>query len=344
MTDFEPISGRARKMPARELRSLLGLARGFDAGLADPALLVGLETADDGAVYRLDEDLAIVLSSDCSGPVLDDPFDWGRVAATDALSDIYAMGGTPFLALNLVSWPTDRLPIELLAHVIDGAASVARDAGVVVAGGHTLASPEATFGMAVCGRVHPRSVLSNATARPGNALVLTKPLGLGTIAAGMRQGLAEPEVARAALELMTRLNSDAKDAALEIGVEAATDVSGFGLLGHLHEMLVASGLAALVDPSRVPVIPGARELLARGVAPQDAVDNHEFVGPLVEWAGLPHEAQILLADPQPSGGLLLAVDPARSGTLLTALRARGVTDAAVIGHTIEGPPGHVGLH
>lgn len=331
-------------MPAGELRSLLGLARGFDAVLADPALLAGLDTADDGAVYRVDEDLAIVLSSDCSGPVLRDPFDWGRVAAADALSDVYAMGGTPFLALNLVSWPADRLPLEMLALVIDGAASVAREAGVVVAGGHTLDAPEPTFGMAVCGRVHPRNVLSNATARPGNALVLTKPLGLGIIAAAIREGLADQEVAATAVGLMTRLSVDAKDASLEIGVEAATDVSGFGLLGHLHEMLVASGLAALVDPGRVPVIPAARELLAANVVPEDALENRAFVRPFVEWGGLPNEEQVLLVDPQPSGGLLVAVDPTRSGPLLTALRAHGVSDAAVIGHTIEGHPGHIGLH
>ncbi|MCA1846682.1 MAG: selenide, water dikinase SelD, partial [Actinobacteria bacterium] len=199
------------------------------------------------------------------------------------------------------------------------------------------------YGLAVVGTVDPRAVLTNAGARPGDALVLTKPLGLGIISTALKRGQAPPALLDEAVRLMTTLNEGGRDAALEVGVNAATDITGFGLLGHLREMLVASGLAARVDPSRVPVIDGVRELLAAGMVAGGTQRNHAFVDPDVDWAGLPPDEQLLLADAQTSGGLLLAVDAGRAGALVAALGRRGTPAAAVIGHTVEGTPGRIGI-
>ena len=342
LTAFSHGAGCACKLSPAELRTVLGLVRGLDTP-ADPNLLVGLDTADDAAVYRVRDDLAIVFTADFFTPVVDDPYDFGRVAAANALSDVYAMGATPIMALNLVAWPREGLPFELLARTLDGGAATVRAAGALVAGGHSIDDPEPKYGLAVVGTVDPRAVLTNAGARPGDALVLTKPLGLGIIATALKRGQASPALVEEAVRLMTVLNQDGRDAALEVGVNAATDVTGFGLVGHLREMLVASGLAARIDPSRVPVIDGVRELLAAGMVPGGTQRNHAFVDPDVDWAGLPAEEQLLLADAQTSGGLLLAVDPGRAGALVAALGRRGTPAAAVIGHTVEGMPGRIGI-
>jgi selenide, water dikinase len=242
-----------------------------------------------------------------------------------------------------VAWPREGLPLELLAKTIDGGADVARAAGALVVGGHSIDDTEPPYGMAVVGTVHPRQVLTNGGARPGDSLVLTKPIGLGVISTALKRDEAPSELMAEAVRLMTTLNDTARDAALEIGVNAATDVTGFGLLGHLREMLMASGLAARIDPARVPVISGVRELVAAGMVAGGTRRNHAFVSPDVDWAGLPEDEQLLLADAQTSGGLMLAVDPARGGSLVAALQRRGTPAAAVIGHTVEGAPGHVGI-
>lgn len=342
LTRFSHGAGCACKLSPAELRTVLGLVRGFGP-VTDPNLVVGLDTADDAGVYRLREDLAVVFTADFFTPIVDDPFDFGRVAATNALSDVYAMGGSPLLALNLVCWPREGLPFELLARILDGGAEAVRAAGAMVVGGHTIDDAEPKYGMAVVGTVDPRRVLTNAGARPGDALVLTKPLGLGVISTALKRDAAPPALLETAVALMTTLNEGARDAALEVGVNAATDVTGFGLLGHLREMLVASGLAARIDATRVPVIPGVRELIAAGMVAGGTTRNHAFVDPDVDWAGLAEEEQLLLADAQTSGGLLLAVDPARAGALITALQRQGTPAAAVIGHTVEGAPGHIGI-
>ena len=342
LTRFSHGAGCACKLSPEELRTVLGLVRGLEAP-PDPDLLVGLDTADDAAVYRLREDLAIVFTADFFTPIVDDPYDWGRVAATNALSDVYAMGGRPVMALNLVAWPREGLPFELLARTLDGGADVARMAGALVVGGHSIDDAEPKYGMAVVGVVDPRAVLTNAGARPGDALVLTKPIGLGIISTALKRDAATPELLAEAVAVMTALNEGARDAALEVGVNAATDVTGFGLLGHLREMLVASGLAARLDPARVPVIEGVRDLLADGMVAGGTRRNHAFVSADVEWAGLPEAEQLLLSDAQTSGGLLLAVDPARAGSLVSALQRRHTLAAAVVGHTVEGAPGHIGI-
>jgi selenide,water dikinase len=342
LTRFSHGAGCACKLSPDELRTVLGLVRNFGP-ITDPDLVVGLDTADDAAVYRLRDDLAVVFTADFFTPIVDDPFDFGRVAATNALSDVYAMGGSPLLALNLVGWPREGLPFELLARILDGGAEVVRAAGAMVVGGHSIDDAEPKYGMAVVGTIDPRRVLTNAGARPGDALVLTKPIGLGVISTALKRDSAPPALLEAAVALMTTLNQGARDAALEVGVNAATDITGFGLLGHLREMLVASGLAARIDPTRVPVIPGVRDLIAAGMVAGGTVRNHAFVSPDVDWSGLAEEEQLLLADAQTSGGLLLAVDPARAGALISALQRHGTPAAAVIGHTVEGAPGRIGI-
>ncbi len=342
LTRFSHGAGCACKLSPAELRTVLGLVRGFGPS-TDPDLIVGLDTADDAAVYRLRDDLAVVFTADFFTPIVDDPFDFGRVAATNALSDIYAMGGAPLMALNLVGWPREGLPFELLARILDGGAEVVRGAGAMVVGGHSIDDAEPKYGMAVIGTVDPRRVLTNAGARPGDALVLTKPIGLGVISTALKRDAAPPALLEQAVALMTTLNLGARDAALEVGVNAATDVTGFGLLGHLREVLVASGLAARIDAARVPVIPGVRELIAAGMVAGGTKRNHAFVSPDVDWAGLAESEQFLLADAQTSGGLLLTVDPARAGALINALGRHGTPVAAVIGHTVEGAPGHIGI-
>jgi selenide,water dikinase len=342
LTRFSHGAGCACKLSPAELRTILGLVRGLEPP-NDPNLIVGLDTADDAAVYRVRDDLAIVFTADFFTPIVDDPYDWGRVAATNALSDVYAMGGTPIMALNLVAWPREGLPFELLARVLDGGADVARSAGALVVGGHSIDDAEPKYGMAVVGSVHPREVLTNGGARPGDALILTKPIGLGVISTALKRDGAPAALEAEAVRLMTTLNDTARDAALEVGVNAATDVTGFGLLGHLREMLMASGLAARIDPTRVPVIEGVRPLLAAGMVAGGTQRNHAFVDPDVDWAGLADTEQLLLADAQTSGGLLLAVDPGQAGALVSALRRLQTPAAAVIGHTVEGAPGHIGI-
>ena len=280
LTAFSHGAGCACKLSPTDLRTILGLVHGLGDAPTDPNLLVGFDTSDDAAVYRLRDDLAIVVTTDFFTPIVDDPYDWGRVAATNALSDVYAMGGAPILALNLVAWPREGLPFELLARVLDGGNDVVRAAGAIVGGGHSIDDTEPKFGLAVVGTVDPARVLTNRDARAGDALVLTKPLGLGVISTALKRGVAPPWLVEEAIRVMTTLNAGARDAALAVdadAVHAATDVTGFGLLGHLREMLVASGLAADVDARAVPVIDGVRALLADGLVAGGTQRNHAFV-------------------------------------------------------------------
>jgi selenide, water dikinase len=348
LTRFSHGAGCACKLSPADLRTVLGLVRGLDApagSAADPDLLVGLDTADDAAVYRLRDDLAVVVTTDFFTPIVDDPYDWGRIAATNALSDVYAMGGTPVLALNLVAWPREGLPFELLALVLDGGADVVRAAGALVGGGHSIDDAEPKYGLAVVGTVDPGRVLTNADAHAGDALVLTKPIGLGVISTAVKRDSAPPELVAEAVRVMTTLNAGARDAALELGdaVHAATDVTGFGLMGHARELLVASGLAAEVDAAAVPVIDGVRELVADGMVAGGTQRNHAFVSDSTDWGSLPESAQLLLADAQTSGGLLIAVDGERSDELVDALTRRDALAAAVVGRAGAGPAGHIAV-
>ena len=342
LTRFSHGAGCACKLSPSDLRTVLGLVHGI-GGAQDPDLLVGLDTSDDAAVYRVRDDLAIVLTTDFFTPIVDDAYDWGRIAATNALSDVYAMGGTPLLALNLVAWPREGIPFDVLARVLDGGGDVVRDAGAIVAGGHSIDDPEPKFGLAVVGTVHPERVLTNAGACAGDALVLTKPVGLGVISTAVKRDVASSELIAEAVRVMTTLNAAARDAVLAVGdaAHAVTDVTGFGLLGHLREMLVASSVAAEIDVPRVPVIDGVRDLVAAGMIAGGTRRNHAFVTPDVEWNGLPEQEQLLLADAQTSGGLLVAVDAGAADELVTQLRTRGALAHAVVGRVVEGSPGRV---
>ena len=342
LTRFSHGAGCACKLGADDLATVLGLVRGL-GGDAPADLLVGLGTSDDAAVYRLRPDLALVVTTDFFTPIVDHPYDWGRIAATNALSDVYAMGGAPLLALNLVAWPREGLAFELLARVLDGGADAVRGAGAVVAGGHSIDDPEPKYGLAVVGTVDPARVLTNAGARAGDALVLTKPVGLGVVSTAVKRGGAADTVLGEAVRVMTTLNDGARDAALAMGedLHAATDVTGFGLLGHLREMLLASGVAAEVDAGAVPVIDGVRELLEAGMVAGGTQRNHASVDHAVDWDGLGRNDQLLLADAQTSGGLLLAVAAARADDLVSELRSRSTPAAAVVGGVVPGPSGTV---
>jgi selenide,water dikinase len=342
LTEYSHGAGCACKLSPADLRTVLGLVRGLDAP-TDPDLLVGLDTADDAAVYRLRDDLAIVVTTDFFTPIVDDPYDWGRIAATNALSDVYAMGGAPLLALNLVAWPREGLPFDLLARVLDGGHDVVKEAGAIVGGGHSIDDAEPKFGLAVVGTVDPARVLTNRTARAGDVLVLTKPIGLGVISTAVKRDEAPDALVDEAIRVMTTLNAGARDAALAVGdaVHAATDVTGFGLLGHLREMLVASGVAAIVDARSVPVIDGVRALIQQGMVAGGTQRNHAFVSESVDWNGLPSDEQLLLADAQTSGGLLLAVAPDAADDLVRALVEHDTLAAAVVGATHPGAPGSI---
>ena len=304
-------------------------------------MLVDGESGDDAAVYALPgQAMALVQTVDFFTPIVDDPFDWGRIAAVNAMSDVYAMGGRPVTALNLVAWPVERLPLELLSRVLEGGAAAARQAGVAVVGGHSIHDPEPKYGMAVTGFVDRDRIVRNATIAPGDRLFLTKPIGTGIVTTAGKAGRAAPEVLAAAVDAMTTLNAAAAEAMAAAGPSAATDVTGFGLLGHLHIALRGSGLAARLDAARVPLLPGVPALARAGLVPSGTRSNHAFVSPAVDWNELPESEQLVLADAQTSGGLLVAVPPDRAEELRRQLVARGVP-AAEIGVAEPGPPGTV---
>jgi selenide,water dikinase len=273
-------------------------------------------------------------------PIVDDPFDWGRIAAANAFSDVYAMGGVPVTALNLVAWPVKELSLDLLARVLEGGIAVAREAGVLIVGGHSIHDPEPKYGMAVTGFVDPDRVIRNSTMRPGDRLFLTKPLGLGIITTAVKRGEATSEQLSLAVDTMTTLNAAASEAMLESGASAATDVTGFGLLGHLHIALSASGAAATVDAGGPGLLPGTLELARRGVVPSGTRSNHEFVDSHVDWGELTDPEQLILADAQTSGGLLISIPEDRAASLRTALHKRGIA-ANEVGVVQQGDPGRV---
>jgi selenide,water dikinase len=300
----------------------------------DPGLLVGLEVPDDAAVYRVAPDLALVQTVDFFTPVVDDAFAWGRIAAANALSDVYAMGGRPVTALNLVAWPRS-LGFDLLGRVIEGGGDACAEAGVSVVGGHSVDDPEPKFGLAVTGTVDPDEVVRTTGAPPGCDLVLTKPLGTGIISSGIKEGKASESAAAEATRIMSQLNRAAADAMIEIGVEAATDVTGFGLVGHLLEML-GPRLSAQLSFEGIPVMEETVELEKEFVIPGGTHRNLEAMGELVSSRHLDSAQRTVLFDAQTSGGLLLAVAPAKTDELVGSLRERGTECAAVIGRLVSG--------
>ncbi len=293
----------------------------------DPALLVGLDAPDDAAVYRLTDDVAVVQTVDFFTPIVDDPYEWGRIAAANALSDVYAMGGRPVTALNLIGWPRS-LDFEILGRVLGGAGTTCEEAGVSIVGGHSVDDPEPKFGLAVTGTVHPDRVVRKTGAAPGSLLVLTKPLGMGIISSGIKEGKTSPETAQVAIDVMARLNADAADAMSEVGVEAATDVTGFGLVGHLLGML-GTTLDASLDFESMPVLHEAFDLVEQGVLPGGSKRNYEAMKDFVDLGGLDENVAMVLFDAQTSGGLLVAVHPAKAATLGAELERRGVTGTVI---------------
>jgi len=340
LTKFSHGAGCACKLGPAQLAEVMGSL----SLPAEPAeLLVGSATADDAAVYALpgDPSRALVATVDFFTPIVDDAFDWGRIAAANALSDVYAMGGKPVFGLNLVSWPVDDLPLELLGRVLEGGAKVASEAGIAIAGGHSITDSEPKYGMCVIGFVDRASLKTNAAAPAGARLFLTKPLGLGLISTAIKQGKATDEQIRAAIDTMTTLNAAGSEAMVEARAEAATDVTGFGLLGHLREMAAASGVSAVVDAGGPALLPGALDLARGGVVAGGTRRNHSFLQPVVDWGDLTEPEQLLLADAQTSGGLLIAATD--GDRLADALSTRGIPWTEIGVTTDEGPAGHISV-
>lgn len=301
-----------------------------------PDLLVGLDQPDDAGVYQLATGVALVQTVDFFTPIVDDPFDWGRIAAANALSDVYAMGGSPLTALSIVGWPRDHLPLDLLAEVQRGGATVLGVAECTLIGGHSIDDREPKYGLAITGIVDPATMMTNKAARVGDRLVLTKPLGTGIISTAIKRDQASPEQVDAAVEVMTTLNRAAAEAALATGVQAATDVTGFGLLGHLSEITEGSSVGARIDHRWVPLLPGVEDLAAAGVVPGGTNRNLASAGQTTRFEGLSEVMQTVLADAQTSGGLLLAVSDDRCDELVAALGTAGTPAASVIGEIVEG--------
>lgn len=304
-------------------------------------MLNGFKHGEDAAIYRLTDELAMVQSVDYITPVVDDPYAFGAIAAANALSDLYAMGARPALALNLVGYPVKSLPLSILEEILRGGADKMVEAGASLIGGHSIDDHEPKYGLAVTGLVHPDRVVRNAGARSGDQLVLTKPLGLGIITTGIDRGLADEATIKRAVAVMTTLNAAAAKAMLATGVHAATDITGFGLLGHLHEMLTASGVAAQIELRAVPVLDKARELAVANCIPDGSHNNFRYLGSFVTWdETIERPARMVLCDAQTSGGLLLAVPPEKVDPLLAAL-AQTPTPGALIGEITAEPKGQI---
>jgi selenide, water dikinase len=298
--------------------------------LAHDSVLVGYQTADDAAVYRLDEERALVQTVDFFTPLVDDPYLYGQIAAANALSDIYAMGASPFLALSIVAFPQGRQPVEILESILRGGADKMREAGVPVAGGHSIQDAEIKFGYCVTGLVHPDRFYTNAGARPGDLLLLTKPIGTGIIATGLKFGKALPEAVQEASRWMLELNRGACEKLSRHEVHSVTDVTGYGLLGHACEMAVASGVTLHLEAGRVPLMATVEELAGLGMLAGGIRANRDHLEGKIDWHDLPLLQQQILLDPQTSGGLLISLSPASAHALQAELRAEG-RFAALIG-------------
>jgi selenide,water dikinase len=336
LTSFSHGGGCGCKIAPGVLQEILGRAA---PGLVPAALMVGIETADDAAVYRLNEHQAIVATTDFFMPIVDGPFDFGAIAATNALSDVYAMGGTPLFALALVGMPVDRLPVDTIRLILAGGESICAKAGIPIAGGHTIDSVEPIYGLVAIGIVDPQDVKRNAGALPGDALILGKPLGVGVYSAALKKGVLSDAGYAAMLANTTQLNTPGMALSKLPHVHALTDVSGFGLLGHLLEICRASGVAAAIDFARIPLLPDALALARDGIATGASGRN---------WAGYGRDVDLgtaigtaeraLLSDPQTSGGLLVACAPDRVGEILSLFHAEGFAQVQVIGEMTSGAP------
>ena len=312
---------------------------GTVGGLTPPDLLVGVETSDDAAVYRINDTQAIVATTDFFMPIVDDPFDFGAIAATNAISDVYAMGGTPLFALALVGMPIDKLPVETIRRILEGGQSACRRAGIPVAGGHSVDSVEAIYGLVAIGLVDPRHLKRNSSARPGDKIILGKALGVGIYSAALKQDRLGEAQYRAMIETTTKLNTPGPRLARLDGVHALTDVTGFGLLGHLVEVCKGAGVRAAVRWDALPFLPEADTLARAGNITGASGRNWAGYGDLIDLGGRDKTARALLTDPQTSGGLLVTCTPAAVEDVLAAFRAEGFDRAAVIGVIQSGAPG-----
>jgi len=337
LTQLAKRAGCAAKQPPGYLLPLLQKL----PPIVDPQVLVGNATADDAAVYQLNDDLALVLTTDFFTPIVDRPYDFGAVAAANALSDVYAMGGKPLTALCIVGFPNALSP-EVLVEIFRGAADKANEAGIAIVGGHTIKSEEPIFGLAVVGTVHPQQVLTNSGAQPGDRLVLTKPIGLGIITTAAKNGEDRLGALALATEVMTTLNRDAADAIRSVGAHALTDVTGFGLLGHLRNMTDASKVGARIVLDAVPLLPAAWDYVRQGIAPGGTHANWRFLADWVNYStDITQEEQLILCDAQTSGGLLVALPAEAAEALLPMLKSRGLGQAAEIGRIEAQGPGRI---
>ena len=334
LTSFSHGGGCGCKIAPGVLSEIL---RHSGAGILPPELMVGIETADDAAVYRLNDEQALIATTDFFMPIVDDPYDFGRIAATNAISDVYAMGGRPIMALALVAMPVNQLPVEVIGEVIRGGEAVCRAAGIPIAGGHTIDSVEPIYGLVAMGLVHPAKVRRNADAKPGDMLVLGKPLGVGVLSAALKKGQLDAAGYARLIDTTTQLNKPGMALAELPGVHAITDITGFGLAGHALELARGAGLAAMLEWSRVPVLEGVAAMAAQGFVTGASARNWAGYGNEVALdAALPPVARDLLTDPQTSGGLLVSCDEATVEQVLGIFRDGGFDDAAVIGRVEPG--------
>lgn len=314
----------------------------------DPRLIVGAETCDDAGVYRLNEETALIQTLDFFTPIVDDPFSFGQIAAANALSDVYAMGGTPLLAMNILACPVKTMELSVIREVIRGGLDKVQEAGALLVGGHSIEDSELKYGLSITGTVHPDRVLLNAGARPGDRLLLTKPLGTGILSTALKGGLAGSEVEAEMVAVMATLNRLAADIMGQArvrgeAVHACTDITGFGLLGHLSEMLLASGVSARIYGDKVPILAGVREYAAMGIIPAGAHVNHKHLAAsLLHNEGQQNDLSLIFSDPQTSGGLLIAASPAAAEFILTELQSHQYPLAcADIGEIMAGGPGQM---
>jgi selenide,water dikinase len=334
LTSFSHGGGCGCKIAPGVLAEILKNSTGFPV---PKELMVGIETADDAAVYKINDEQALIATTDFFMPIVDDPYDFGRIAATNAISDVYAMGGTPIMALALVGMPINKLPVEVIGKIIQGGESICADAGIPIAGGHTIDSVEPIYGLVVLGLVHPSKVKRNADAKAGDKLILGKPLGVGILSAALKKNLLDSAGYAAMIENTTKLNKPGKTLSELSGVHALTDVTGFGLLGHLLELTRGAGLTAKLNMADIPLLPDVRRLAEQGCITGASGRN---------WAGYGHDVvlanaispveQMLLTDPQTSGGLLVSCDPGSVDEVLALFRREGFAHAAVIGEMAAG--------
>jgi selenide,water dikinase len=304
----------------------------------DENVIVGLDRADDAGVYKISDDLALIQTVDFFTPVVDDPYWFGQIAAANALSDVYAMGGTPKTAMNLVAFPVKQMELAVLRQIIQGGIDKLKEAGVVLIGGHSIEDKEIKYGLSVTGVIHPKRVLAKKNLRPGDCLILTKPLGTGIVNTAVKAAMASDRLVEKVTLLMAALNRDAARIMADFDISGCTDVTGFGLLGHLAEMVKGSDTSVRVDSVQVPVISEALKFAAMGLIPAGAYKNREFTEQMITFAEtVPRTLQDLLFDPQTSGGLLISVSATHSAALVSALKDGGIDDAAQIGDVVNGP-------